>query len=205
VIDSDTLREGLRRVCAPQAVRTHLPPSPPLPDHRRLGGDPDAESGGVSVRVFGAEAGTIRLTTSDQGWQYPYAPLVSPPTEETFSCAISPPPCSPGPPALPLRLRLRARKLRRPKQAGALKHPRVPPSSRCRSAPTKARGWMWTCRPMGRRWPSRCSVTFTPCRFRAARPNGLPMALHGTCTRASPPMARASPSPRIAAAGTISG
>ena len=38
---------------APQAVRTHLPPSPPLPHHRRQRGDPDAQGGGLSVRLYG--------------------------------------------------------------------------------------------------------------------------------------------------------
>ena len=38
---------------APQAVRAHLPPPPPLPHHRGQRGDPEAQSGGVFVRVHG--------------------------------------------------------------------------------------------------------------------------------------------------------
>src|SRR6202035_5957732 len=38
---------------APQAVRAHLPPPPPLPHHRRQRGNPEAQGGRVSVRVYG--------------------------------------------------------------------------------------------------------------------------------------------------------
>ena len=38
----------------PQAVRAHLPPPSPLPHHRGLGGDPDAQSRGLPVRLHGA-------------------------------------------------------------------------------------------------------------------------------------------------------
>ena len=38
---------------APQAVRAHLPPPPPLPHHRRQRGNPEAEGGGIPVRLYG--------------------------------------------------------------------------------------------------------------------------------------------------------
>ena len=38
---------------APQAVRAHLPPPPPLPHHRGQRGDPEAQGGGVPVRLYG--------------------------------------------------------------------------------------------------------------------------------------------------------
>src|SRR5580698_6320172 len=38
---------------APQAVRAHLPPPPPLPHHRGQRGNPEAEGGGVPVRLYG--------------------------------------------------------------------------------------------------------------------------------------------------------
>ncbi|MHC2691443.1 acyl-CoA dehydrogenase [Bradyrhizobium liaoningense] len=50
-------RHGL---LTPQAVRAHLPPPPEISHHRRQRGDPDAESGGVPVRLYGAgEALTV--------------------------------------------------------------------------------------------------------------------------------------------------
>ena len=50
---------GARRhgLFAPQAVRTHLPPPPPLPHHRRQRGNPEAQGGGIPVRLYGAEEG----------------------------------------------------------------------------------------------------------------------------------------------------
>jgi alkylation response protein AidB-like acyl-CoA dehydrogenase len=50
------------RLFAAQAVRAHLPPPPPLPDHRRQRGNPDAQGRGVPVRLSRAEAGDVRLT-----------------------------------------------------------------------------------------------------------------------------------------------
>ena len=41
------------RVLPAQAVRAHLPPPPPLPDHRGGGRDPDAPGGRLHVRVHG--------------------------------------------------------------------------------------------------------------------------------------------------------
>ena len=41
---------------APQAVRAHLPPSPPLPHHRGRGGDPDAARRRLHVRLHEADA-----------------------------------------------------------------------------------------------------------------------------------------------------
>src|SRR6202022_2905478 len=38
---------------APQAVRAHLSPPPPLPHHRRQRGNPDAEGGGILVWIYG--------------------------------------------------------------------------------------------------------------------------------------------------------
>jgi hypothetical protein len=38
---------------APQAFRTHLPPPPPLSDHRRQRGFPEAEGRGIFVRIYG--------------------------------------------------------------------------------------------------------------------------------------------------------
>lgn len=38
----------------PQAVRAHLPPPPAISHHRRQRGNPDAESGGIPVRLYGA-------------------------------------------------------------------------------------------------------------------------------------------------------
>ncbi len=43
---------GGDRLFAAQAVRAHLPPPPPLPDHRRLGGNPDAQGRRTFVRVY---------------------------------------------------------------------------------------------------------------------------------------------------------
>ena len=44
------------RLFAAQAVRAHLPPPPPLPDHRGLGGDPDAQGRRLPVRLHRAQA-----------------------------------------------------------------------------------------------------------------------------------------------------
>ena len=44
-------RHGL---LTPQAVRAHLSPPPPLSHHGRQRGNPDAQGGGVLVRVYGA-------------------------------------------------------------------------------------------------------------------------------------------------------
>ena len=38
---------------APQAVRAHLPPSPPLSHHRRQRGNPEAQGRGIPVRLYG--------------------------------------------------------------------------------------------------------------------------------------------------------
>ena len=46
--DADLRR---RRLLAPHAVRAHLPASPPIPHHRRLGGDPDAQGRPAALRL----------------------------------------------------------------------------------------------------------------------------------------------------------
>ena len=50
---------------------------------------------------------------------------------------------------------------------------RASPSARCRSAPTRAPGWMSTSRPMAAPSPFRCWATSTPCRSRGGTPTRI--------------------------------
>ena len=109
---------GLRRprLLRPRAVRAHLPPPPPLPDHRRGRGDPDATGGRLPVRLHvaaGPEGSRI------DPWLTPPRPPRRPGATATA-----------GPPGRPARSSPRSPRSPRPMTSCAATWP-TPSCSRC--------------------------------------------------------------------------